>query len=101
MTVREQLLGEIRAALQDAVTSRIEQSDVGDLFQAYVLAGLVKAARDEGWRVSLLDMSEQPAGQALFRGGPGNIYASPGSKNFTHFVFCKGANSLRILTQID
>ena len=87
MTVREQLLSEIRAALQHAGTSWIEQSDLGDLFEAYVLAGLVQAARDEGWGVSLLDMREQPAGQALFRGSPGNIYASPSSRNFTHFVF--------------
>ena len=32
-------------------------------------------------------MSEHPAGQALFRRSPGNIYQSPSSRNFTHFVF--------------
>lgn len=87
MTVREQLLSEIRGALQHAGSSRIEQSDLDDLFEAYVLVGLVRAARDEGWRVSLLDMREEPARQALFRRSPGNIYQSPGSRNFTHFVF--------------
>ena len=86
MTARKQLLAEIRTALQQAGTSRIEQSDLDDLFEAYVLVGLVRAARDEGWRVSLLDMWEQPAPEALFRRSPGNIYKSPGSKNFTHFL---------------
>ena len=42
MTVREQLLAEIRAALQHGGTSRIEQSDLDDLFEAYVLVGLVR-----------------------------------------------------------
>ena len=86
MTNREQLLAEVRAALQHAGSSRIEQSDLDDLFEAYVLVGLVRAARDEGWGVSLMDMEDQPATEALFRRSPGNIYESPGSQNFTHFV---------------
>lgn len=89
MTTRKQLLVEIQAALVQARTSRIEQSKLHDLFEAYVLVGLVGAARDEGWTVSLLDMWEQPASEALFRKSPGNIYETPGSQNFTHFVFEK------------
>lgn len=47
MTVREQFLVEIQAALQQAGTSKIEHSNLDDLFEAYVLVALVRAGRNE------------------------------------------------------
>ena len=95
MSDKEDLLEEIRAVLPPGGALQIEQSELNDLFEAYVLSGLVGAAQAEGWTVSLHDMSEAPANGALFRRSPGNIYASLGSQNFTHFVLARaGASSL-------
>ena len=89
MSDREDLLAEIRAVLPPGGALQIEQSELNDLFEAYVLSGLVWAAQAEGWTVSLHDMNETLANGALFRRSPGNIYASPGSQNFTHFVLAR------------
>ena len=86
MSDREDLLAQIRAVLQPGGSLQIEQSKLNDLFEAYVLSGLVRAAQVEGWAVSLRDMKEQPANGALFRRSPGNIYATSRSQNFTHFM---------------
>ena len=89
MSDREDLLAEIRAVLNPGGTLQIEQSELNDLFEAYVLSGLIRAAQEEGWTVSLHDMDEMPANSALFRRAPGNIYATSGSQNFTHFVLAR------------
>ena len=89
MSDREDLLAEILSVVPPGGASQIEQSELNDLFEAYVLSGLVRAAQAEGWAMSLRDMEEIPANVALFRRSPGNIYASPGSQNFTHFVLAK------------
>ena len=86
---RADLLAEIRAVLPPGGSAQVGQSALNDLFEAYVLSGLVRAAQAEGWTVSLHDMNETLASGALFRRSPGNIYASPGSQNFTHFVLAR------------
>ena len=82
----EDLLAVIRTVLPPGGASQIERSELNDLFEAYVLSGLVLAAQAEQWTASLHDMNSAPANSALFRRSPGNIYSSPGSQNFTHFV---------------
>ena len=89
MSDRESLLAEIRKVLPQGGTSLIEQSALNDLFEAYILSGLVSVARTEAWNVSLCDMHERPAPRALFRRSPGNIYLGSGSQNFTHFLLDK------------
>jgi hypothetical protein len=89
MSDRDDLLTEIRTVLPAGGTVRIEQSELDDLFEAYVLTGLVRAAQAESWSVSLHDMNELPANVALFRRSPGNIYASADSQNFTHFLITR------------
>ena len=56
MTVRGQLLKEICAVLPHGGTLRIGQSALNDLFERYVLAGLVRAAHEGVWAVSLNGM---------------------------------------------
>ena len=87
MSDRTDLLDEIRAVLPPGGAAQIRQSALDDLFEAYVLSGLVNAARAESWNVLLQDMNEASATVALFRRSPGHIYASGNSQNFTHFVF--------------
>jgi hypothetical protein len=86
MSDRTDLLNEIRAVFPAGATARIASSALNDLFEAYVLSGVLRAAQAESWSVTLEDMNEQPANVALFRRSPGNIYASAGSQNFTHFL---------------
>ncbi len=89
MTDRSELLQVLRTILSPGGTGRIEHSPLCDLFEAYVLCGVVRAAQAEGWAVSLHDMSGTPVNSALFRRSPGNIYAGAGSQNFTHFVLSR------------
>ena len=89
MSDREDLLAEIRTVLPPGGAVQIGQSELSDLFEAYVLSGLIRAAQAEGWTVSLHDMNETPTNSALFRRSPGNIYATPGPQNFTHFVLTR------------
>ena len=89
MSDREDLLAEIRTVLPPGGAVQIEQSELSDLFEAYVLSGLIQATQAEGWTVSLHDMHGTLTNSALFRRSPGNIYGSPGSQNFTHFVLTR------------
>ena len=89
MSDRDDLLEVIRTILPPGGTSLIEQFQLSDLFEAYVLCGVVRAAQAEGWAVSLHDMSGTATDSALFRRSPGNIYGRAGSQNFTHFVLSR------------
>ena len=89
MSDSEDLLAVIRTVLPPGGAIQIEHSELDDLFEAYVLTGLLLAARAEQWTVSLHDIFGAPADSALFRRSPGNIYSSSGSQNFTHFVLAR------------
>src|SRR3954451_6401396 len=89
MAPKDDLLAGIASVLPPGGSTTISSSGLDDLFEAYVLTALVQAAKAEHWTVTLEDMSEAPATTALFRRSPGNIYATPGSHNFTHFAFTR------------
>lgn len=86
MPARANLLSGIRAAFPIGTTDKIAKSPLDDLFEAYVLSGVLSAAAAEGWAVSLEDLDGNSAALALFRRSPGNIYKAKAGKNFTHFV---------------
>ena len=89
MSDRDDLLATIRTVLPPGGAVLIERGELSDLFEAYVLSGLIQAAAADNWTVSLHGLDETPTHRALFRRSPGNIYASPSSQNFTHFVLTK------------
>lgn len=91
MSDRDDLLAAIRAVLPPGGVVLIESAELSDLFETYVLTGLIQAAEADGWTVSLHGLNEAPTQRALFRRSPGNIYAGPSSQNFTHFVLTKAS----------
>ncbi|NSX16074.1 hypothetical protein HTY52_18475 [Cupriavidus taiwanensis] len=64
--------------------SPIAASSLNDIFEAYVLTLVIRAARDEGAMVNYINRDGTVATSMLFRTSPGFIYSS--AKNYTHAV---------------
>jgi hypothetical protein len=83
MPIRPALLGEIQAALGQAITPNLTAaSAVSDLFEAYVLGLVVRAAQFEGASVEYRNVSGSITSDFVFRTSPGHIYST--ARPYTH-----------------
>jgi hypothetical protein len=82
MTVNENLLNQIRSALENAInTSLTEQSQIFDLFEAYILSFIIDAARSEpNVDIEYISTNGSRATTFTFRTSPGQIFNGP----YTH-----------------
>lgn len=79
------MISAITAILGPAISvSPIAASSLNDIFEAYVLTLVIRAARDEGAMVNYINRDGTVATSMLFRTSPGFIYSS--AKNYTHAV---------------
>ena len=77
------MISEITSVLGTAISSApVAASALPDVFEAYVLTLLIRAARDEGATVSFKDCSYKPATSLTLRTSPGYIYSK--ANNYTH-----------------
>jgi hypothetical protein len=77
------MLNDITSVLGSAISSApVATSPLSDIFEAYVLTLLIRAARDEGAKVSFMDTSGNVATSLILRTSPGNIYSK--TKNYAH-----------------
>lgn len=79
------MLSSITTVLGAAISaSPVAASALPDVFEAYVLCLVLRAARTEGATVSFVDRFGSPATQLILRTSPGFIYST--SKSYTHAV---------------
>lgn len=77
------MLSAITSVLGSAISSSpIAASSLPDIFEAYVLTLLVRAAGDEGGNVTFIDRHGAPATTLVLRTAPGYLYSE--AKNYTH-----------------
>ncbi|MDM0112769.1 hypothetical protein QTI66_11470 [Variovorax sp. J22R133] len=79
------MLSEIKSVLGSAIAaSPVAASALSDVFEAYVLILVIRAARAEGGKVSFVRRDGSPATELLLRTSPGFIYST--AQNYTHAV---------------
>lgn len=77
------MLSAISSVLGAAISSgTVAASALPDVFEAYVLTLVIRAARDEGAAVSFKDRFGNPATSLTLRTSPGYIYSTV--RNYTH-----------------
>lgn len=77
------MLTQIQAVLGPAISAApVASSALPDVFEAYVLTLLLRAARDEGAQVAFRGRDGSVATSLLLRTSPGYIYSN--AKNYTH-----------------
>jgi len=77
MPITDELLNEIRAALGSALPPSLSNaSAASDLFEAYILTLVLRAAQAEGATITYLDASGTPAPAFIFRTSPGYIWST-------------------------
>lgn len=77
MPITDDLLSDVQAALGTAVSPALtSESAVSDLFEAYILTLLIRAARAEGATVTYFDAAGAPAQSFVFRTSPGYIWST-------------------------
>jgi len=85
MPVKEELIAEIEGVISSAAaTGYAEAGATNDLYENYVWALCVQAARSQGADVFFQTVAEQPATTLRFRTSPGAIYSV--LHNYTHAV---------------
>lgn len=85
MTSSADLLNQIRATLGSAVSpSHTSSSDVSDVFEAYVFALVVEAARIEGASIQYRNVDGSPTSAFVFRTSPGYLHSR--RHNYSHAV---------------
>lgn len=79
------MLTQITSILGPAISaSPIAASADSDIFEAYVLTLVVRAAKEEGATITFVDRKGAVATELRLRTSPGYIYSS--AKNYTHIV---------------
>jgi hypothetical protein len=90
MTTTQDLLDHIRGALGAAIAPSLTTASAGDdLFEAFLLAKLVEAAKLEGATVTYRDVTGRAATVLVLRTSPGQIYST--RQNYGHAVIEFGA----------
>ncbi len=85
MTSSSDLLNQIRATLGRAVSpSHTSRSDVSDVFEAYIFALVVEAARVEGANVHFRNVDGSVTSTFLFRTSPGYLHSR--RRNYSYAV---------------
>lgn len=85
MPIKNDLLLEIQMALGALVTPSLSTaSDASDLFEAYVLALTIEAAKQEGAQIAYRDVFGNSPSRFVFRTSPGYIFSQ--AKPYTHAV---------------
>ena len=80
------MLTSVRSALSSAkILGYSNSSAAHDIYEAYILTMLLRAAQCEGWQWDLRDQAGNVTTRAVFRMGPGKI----ASGNFTHVRLTK------------
>jgi hypothetical protein len=81
-----QLLAAVRSGLITAQHLGYDaQSEAHDVYEAYILTLLIRAADNLGWQWELHDQSCSVTNRAVFRKGPGRLPTG----NFTHVMLSK------------
>lgn len=83
-TDKKLLASEIRSALRPLPPSLTGASAGSDLYEAYLLTLIIRAARQEKAKISYGTVSGNPARQFVFRTSPGNLYST--AQNYTHVI---------------
>src|SRR5256885_6495240 len=79
------MLAAITAVLGPAIAAApVAGTSLPDVFEAYVLTLIIRAARTEGGAISYLSRDGTPATSLLLRTSPGVIYSR--EKNYTHVL---------------
>jgi hypothetical protein len=79
------MLADITAALGSTIsTGPLSAASLPDVFEAYVLTLVIRAARSEGASVTYMTRSGNPASTLLLRTSPGYIYST--AHDYTHAV---------------
>lgn len=77
MPIRPLLLQEIQNALGPLITPNITSaSAAADVFEAYIWALVIDAAREEGANIAYNNSQNVPVSSFVFRNSPGAIYSS-------------------------
>jgi hypothetical protein len=85
MSIREELITEIEGVISSAAAAGYADAGAtNDLYENYVWALCVQAARSQGADVIFQTVAEQPATTLRFRTAPGAIYSA--LHNYTHAV---------------
>src|SRR5262245_20019961 len=90
MTIRQDLLADIHAAMQALNSLNLNStSAANDIYEAYVFALAIQAAEREGATVTYENIFGLPTADIVFRSAPGHIFPSkPPSTQvpYTHAV---------------
>jgi hypothetical protein len=79
------MIAAIQAVLGPAIAATpVAATSLPDIFEAYVLTLIIRAARTEGGVVTYIGRDGFPASALLLRTSPGLIYST--AKNYTHAV---------------
>jgi hypothetical protein len=79
------MLAAIQTVLGPAIAATpVAASALPDIFEAYILALVIRAAKTEGAAVTYVSRDGKPAALLLLRTSPGLIYST--AKNYTHAV---------------
>ena len=84
MSIRDDIINDIRAIFSGLSTTVISNSNASDIFEAYVFSLIIRAAEDEGGDISFIDVNGSVASKLIFRTSPGYIYSR--LKPYTHAV---------------
>lgn len=77
MPLRTEMWNDILAALGSATTANLAATSAGnDLYEGYIWALVLEAARREGARIQLLTRSGRPASSFWFRTSPSSIFSA-------------------------
>ena len=88
MSLRPTLLAEIRETLGQAVSpSLTTESDISDLYEAYIFSIILQAARREGAEVVLSSIQGIAPSQFVFRTSPGYLNSSRHNYGFAELRF--------------
>jgi hypothetical protein len=76
MPIRPALMNEIRAALGNAIVPSLsDYSAASDIYEAYIFALILQAARAEGATISFKDVSGVAPTVFVFRTSPGHLFS--------------------------
>lgn len=79
------MLADITAALGSAIsTAPLSAAAMPDVFEAYVLALVIRAAKSEGASITFLTRTGKPASTLVLRTAPGYVYSK--AHDYTHAV---------------
>jgi hypothetical protein len=88
MASRQDLIDEIQATLGPSISAQIASaSAANDIFEAYIWALLVDAARNEGAGLSFRDFAGNSVPSLTFRTSPGAIYSTANPYSYARLEF--------------